>query len=169
MVIGKLVCGAWLLRFSFLSIWKSKIASQFTHSQSVVQQLVRKGASKSKSENQKKSSSSSSGSKLETHVTTEETDKPISLYPATILGFAMVSRGEIGFLISSIAESKGIWQKDGQDVQGSSDTFITVTWAIFLCTFIGPIVVGLVVRRVRSLEKQSSPRQRQVLGSWSLE
>jgi len=33
--------------------------------------------------------------------------KPI--YPASILGFAMVARGEIGVLVSFIAESKGIF------------------------------------------------------------
>ena len=35
--------------------------------------------------------------------------KPLSLYPASILGSAMVARGEIGFLISSLAESNGIF------------------------------------------------------------
>ena len=34
---------------------------------------------------------------------------PRSLYPASIIGAAMISRGEIGFLIASIAESKGIF------------------------------------------------------------
>ncbi|KAG6277371.1 hypothetical protein E4U48_001090 [Claviceps purpurea] len=42
-------------------------------------------------------------------VTTQATPKPRSLYPASIIGCAMVARGEIGFLISSIAESNNIF------------------------------------------------------------
>jgi hypothetical protein len=99
--------------------------------------------------------------------------KPRSLYPATVLGFAMVSRGEIGFLISSIAESAGIWRTDALDqssgsVAKSSDIFIVVTWAIVICTFVGPVAVGLIVRRVRRLEKDKGPAKMSVLGSWGV-
>ena len=41
------------------------------------------------------------------------------LYPSAILGSAMVARGEIGFLISSIAESEGIFSAD-KDSQPST-------------------------------------------------
>lgn len=73
----------------------------------------------------------------------------------------MVARGEIGFLISSIAESEGIFGAN-QDSESSpaSDMFLIVSWAIVLCTIIGPFCVGLCVRRIQcrmasqGLEKQ---------------
>ena len=47
--------------------------------------------------------------------------KPLSLYPASILGTAMVSRGEIGFLIASVAESRGIFaHHSSQATEGAS-------------------------------------------------
>ncbi|KAL1878915.1 hypothetical protein Plec18167_004210 [Paecilomyces lecythidis] len=77
--------------------------------------------------------------------------KPRSLYPASILGTAMVARGEIGFLVSSLAESKGIFSTAGTE---SSDIYLIVTWAIMLCTMIGPLGVGMLVRRLKRLQKQ---------------
>lgn len=79
--------------------------------------------------------------------------KPKSLYPAAILGSAMVSRGEIGFLISSVAQSRGVFGGSGRDVE-----FLIVTWAILLCTLIGPITVGLLVKRVRKLQETERSR-----------
>ncbi|GKT44570.1 Na(+)/H(+)-K(+) antiporter GerN [Colletotrichum spaethianum] len=38
-----------------------------------------------------------------------EPKMPVSVYPACILGFAMIARGEIGYLISALAESTGIF------------------------------------------------------------
>ncbi|GAD97611.1 Na+/H+ antiporter [Paecilomyces variotii No. 5] len=77
--------------------------------------------------------------------------KPRSLYPASILGTAMVARGEIGFLVSSLAESKGIFSTAGT---ANSDIYLIVTWAIMLCTMIGPLGVGMLVRRLKRLQKQ---------------
>lgn len=78
--------------------------------------------------------------------------KPISLYPAALLGTAMVARGEIGFLISSVAETNGVLgsSSGGQD----PELFLVVTWAILLCTLLGPISVGILVRRVKRLQRQ---------------
>ena len=73
--------------------------------------------------------------------------RPKSLYPAAILGSAMVSRGEIGFLISSVAEANGVFGEGG-----NSEEFLVVTWAILLCTLIGPVTVGLLVKRVKRLQ-----------------
>ncbi|KAH7020995.1 Sodium/hydrogen exchanger family-domain-containing protein [Microdochium trichocladiopsis] len=100
--------------------------------------------------------------------------KPTSLYPAGILSFAMVARGEIGFLISAVAESKGVFHsvatpsssssgnteslsgtyRLAASAQEPSDIFLIVTWAIVLCTIIGPLVVGILVKRVKRLEVQ---------------
>ncbi|KAK3059644.1 hypothetical protein LTS18_010367 [Coniosporium uncinatum] len=99
--------------------------------------------------------------------------KPLSLYPASILGCAMVSRGEIGFLISSVAQSNGIFDSaagGNEDDDAISIIFLVVTWGIFLCTIIGPLTVGLLVRRVKRLsEKSRSVGARDALGVWGVE
>ncbi|KAG5958171.1 hypothetical protein E4U58_005492 [Claviceps cyperi] len=103
--------------------------------------------------------------------TTPATPMPRSLYPASIIGCAMVARGEIGFLISSIAESNNIFSAfSGRS--STSDLILIVTWAIVLCTILGPLAAGLLVRRVRRLhnrvsrEDQTVPRD--VLGVWGI-
>ncbi|MDN5809188.1 MAG: cation:proton antiporter [Staphylococcus equorum] len=75
-----------------------------------------------------------------------------NIYPTSMLGLAMVARGEIGFLISSLAEAKGVFSPNSEPKEGSSsDVYIIVTWAIVLCTFLGPVSVGLLVRRIKKL------------------
>ena len=78
--------------------------------------------------------------------------KPKSLYPSSILGLAMVARGEIGYLIASLAESQGMFFNDSSE--GSSDTYLVIIWAISLCTLIGPISIGTLVKRVKKLQQQ---------------
>jgi hypothetical protein len=98
--------------------------------------------------------------------------KPISLYPGAILGTAMVARGEIGFLISSIAESNGIFSSTTNEATGASEIFLIITWAIVLCTVLGPLCVGLLVRRVKNLqagaEKSGRNVRADVLGVWGI-
>lgn len=82
-----------------------------------------------------------------------------SLYPASILGLAMVARGEIGYLIASLAETDGIFAKSSspsgqQQSSGSSEMYLVVVWAITLCKVIGPICVGTLVKRVRKMQTQ---------------
>lgn len=57
----------------------------------------------------------------------------------------MVSRGEIGLLIAEIAHQGG----GPTDSAGLLDeeAFLICIWAILLCTLIGPVGVGFVVRR----------------------
>ena len=78
--------------------------------------------------------------------------KPRSLYPASILGLA------IGYLIASLAETDGIFANSSpsgqQKSSGSSDMYLVVVWAITLCTVIGPICVGTLVKRVRKMQTQ---------------
>lgn len=85
----------------------------------------------------------------------------------------MCSRGEIGFLISGVAESKGIFASTSDVSTDSSDIFLVVTWAIVLCTIIGPLGVGLSVRRVKTLEERKNRAHqgsgRDVLGVWGVE
>lgn len=85
----------------------------------------------------------------------------------------MVSRGEIDFLISSLAESRRIFGANaGSDKGGSSDIYLVVTRAITLCTVIGPISVGLLVRRVKRLQERREREQthgtEDPLGIWGL-
>ncbi|EEA23500.1 hypothetical protein TMatcc_002372 [Talaromyces marneffei ATCC 18224] len=77
--------------------------------------------------------------------------KPKSLYPPAIIGLAMIARGEIGYLIAALAQSRGIFSSstDGE----SSDAYLVIIWAISLCTLIGPIAVGTLTRRVKRLQQ----------------
>ncbi|MCJ1268468.1 hypothetical protein MMC22_008356 [Lobaria immixta] len=83
---------------------------------------------------------------------------PRSLYPASVLGSAMVTRGEIGFLIASLAESQGIFRDSSSTSAalrgGSSRIYLVVIWAITLCTIIGPITMGSLVQRVKKLQSR---------------
>jgi hypothetical protein len=101
---------------------------------------------------------------------TPKPERALSLYPACIVGLGMVARGEIGFLIAALAESKGVF---GRPPNGQpSELFLIVTWAISLCTVIGPICVGLLVNRVKQLEagslKSRGEGKRNVLGAWGV-
>ncbi|KAL5357328.1 Sodium/hydrogen exchanger family-domain-containing protein [Aspergillus floccosus] len=78
--------------------------------------------------------------------------KPKSLYPPAILGLAMVARGEIGYLIASLAESQGMFS-NGSSSDGPSETYLVIIWAISLCTLVGPISVGTLVKRVKKLQQ----------------
>lgn len=91
----------------------------------------------------------------------ETTAKRAIFYPGCILGSAMVARGEIGFLISALAESNGIY-----GTERNGPLFLTVTWAIVLCTVIGPLLVGLLVRQMRTINQDSYQSMKKVLGVW---
>lgn len=80
--------------------------------------------------------------------------KPLSLYPAAMLGTAMTARGEIGFLIASLAETIGLFATSGKPSSGSSEIYLVVTWAIVLCTILGPLGIGTLVKRVRRLQEE---------------
>jgi hypothetical protein len=99
--------------------------------------------------------------------------KPLSIHPPLILALAMCARGEIGFLISGVAESNGIFSPSGVTSSEPSDIFLVVTWAIVLCTIIGPLGVGLSVRRVKKLQERKNKQQegagKDVLGVWGVE
>lgn len=99
--------------------------------------------------------------------------KPISVHPPLILALAMCARGEIGFLISGVAESNGVFSQSRVVSTEPSDIFLVVTWAIVLCTIVGPLGVGLSVRRVRKLQERKERQQegaaRDVLGVWGVE
>ena len=57
-----------------------------------------------------------------------------------LVGFAMISRGEIGFLISGVAQTA--------NVLTPLALYLVVIWGILICTLIGPICVGMIVRKM---------------------
>lgn len=85
--------------------------------------------------------------------------KPLSLYPAAILGTAMTARGEIGFLIASLAATTGVFDQE---------IYLVITWAVVLCTIIGPLSVGTLVRRVKRLDGAEERRLDGPLGIWGV-
>ncbi|KAJ5925186.1 hypothetical protein N7454_007825 [Penicillium verhagenii] len=95
------------------------------------------------------------------------TPKPKSLYPASILGLAMVARGEVGYLIASVAQSQGIFTSAGSS-KGTSEIYLVVIWAITICTLVGPICVGTLVRRVKTLQGTRGDSGPDPLGIWGI-
>lgn len=63
--------------------------------------------------------------------------------PATLLAVAMVARGEIGLLIVQIGLNETPFL--------SEEAFVTAIWATVLSTIVGPIVVGLLLKRHGSI------------------
>jgi Kef-type K+ transport system membrane component KefB len=97
---------------------------------------------------------------------------PKSIYPAFILGLAMVARGEIAFLIASVAQSQGVFDSN-------QELYLLVVWAAMVCTIAGPMAVGNLVGRVKKLEKKRGESVaaggqgavgdgRGVLGAWGV-
>jgi Kef-type K+ transport system membrane component KefB len=91
-----------------------------------------------------------------------------------MLGTAMTARGEIGFLIASVAASTGLFdskKSQGQEQNNSSEIYLVVIWAVVLCTIIGPLSVGTLVRRVKRLEGKTGNERRidGPLGVWGLD
>lgn len=188
MTFAKIVCGLWLVRFSISRGKKapSRILSK-VRLPSVPHLWGKSGgatpAQEGASSTQAGASSTQAGATpSRTRPTTSPSStesearsspnppKPFSLHPPLILAFAMCARGEIGFLISGVAESQGVF---GETSGEPTDIFLVVTWAIVLCTILGPLAVGLSVRRVKALQARKNKEQegagRDVLGVWGVE
>ena len=189
MFISKFVCGFWLMRLPGLasgvlglkggshpekklsSARKTEITATTARTDVVSgPQKASVGdspAAKSSAipEQKRSASRQSNQGRIRTRSTVTSTSKPVSLYPGCILGSAMVARGEIGFLISALAESNGIFGDEP-----NSSIFLVVTFAIMLCTIAGPLVVGTLVARVKRLEVRVAEGQARgrVLGEWGV-
>ncbi|KAH9853342.1 hypothetical protein C2E23DRAFT_903097 [Lenzites betulinus] len=72
-------------------------------------------------------------------------DVRISLPAAVFMGVAMVARGEIGLLIAQLA--RGDSSSSGGPGLLSNEPFLLCIWAILLCTLVGPITLGFIVRK----------------------
>ncbi|KAK8038787.1 hypothetical protein PG993_007198 [Apiospora rasikravindrae] len=215
MVLGKTLCGAWLVRFPvsasslFGGIYSSasrtaRILLQSSNPGRLIHQRPQKGQGEASCVTETQQSTSTGGQEAMPSGQTDEASnlrasaapatsisvpqakekstqprKPLSLYPAGIVSSAMVARGEIGFLISSVAESKGIFRSSSSpsptssSPEEASEMFLIITWAIVLCTILGPLGVGLLVRRVKKLEDRSAQShvegdRMNVLGVWGV-
>ena len=211
MLVGKLLCGLWLMRlamprlpsFKIPAIFKSTcwkfFASRSTvkcaKSSSQVADFAEKKSCSTKPNNQQGDQAPACtinapaapseekeipqrSQEPPSQLTSSSPRKPISLYSPAILGSAMVARGEIGFLISAIAQSNGIFDTESSSTSTNqeSDIFLLVTWAIVLCTLLGPLCVGALATRVKKLERESSSTEgrntegrRDVLGVWGVQ
>ena len=92
--------------------------------------------------------------------------KPKSLYPPSILGLAMVARGEIGYLIASLAQSQDMFASGSSGE--ISEIYLVIIWAISICTLIGPICVGTLVKRVKKLQEMRGNSGSDPLGVWGI-
>lgn len=183
MIIAKLLCGLFLIRFAGPVFPTRPLMNRLSNSLSRCWPWpVRTSSSAANNPSRQSSEPQSSTRMAQTQISPPsqasgnaptqkrmKVDKPVSLYPAALLGSAMVARGEIGFLISSVAESDGVFRsKQGS---GSSELFLIVTWAILLCTLLGPIAVGLMVKRVKRLqavERSEQTGKDDPLGIWGM-
>jgi hypothetical protein len=161
MILGKLACGLVLVRFT-----STPAKIQIPESQQTREATAYNEASVSQVGEQQQTPSANSKRKRQAP---RKLPKPQSLYPSLMLGSAMVARGEIGFLISSLAESNGVFGT--VEGGGSSDMFLVATWAILLCTIIGPVSIGAMVNRVRKLQKAraTDTAKPDPLGGWGVE
>jgi hypothetical protein len=73
---------------------------------------------------------------------------------ALLAGLAMVARGEIGFLIASLSQSSGTLTFGRRNPLGipssGEEIFLVIVWAVVICTIVGPLGVGIIVRRLRA-------------------
>jgi hypothetical protein len=180
MTFAKMVCGLWLVRFplastkdpirTFLSKVRLPPVPHFWGKSD-----TRTTATTTPPTHPQPERQSSMAARTETNSHTSPAPKPLSLHPPLILALAMTARGEIGFLISAVAESKGVFSSSSSsgETSGESDIFLVVTWAIVLCTILGPLGVGLSVRRVRKLQDRKNRERegagRDVLGVWGVQ
>ncbi|KAK9357955.1 Sodium/hydrogen exchanger family-domain-containing protein [Lipomyces starkeyi] len=171
MASGKMICALWLVRFTFRPPFGIKLSKL-----SLRLKIWRRVAVKPSKANNKKPIGVEENPSAATSGTSEFNNgsilpKPLSLYPASIIGSAMIARGEIGFLISSLAESNGVFgSSNSSSSEGGSEIYLIVTWAILLCTIVSPISVGLLVKRVRRLQRKerNSDGNNDPLGIWGV-
>lgn len=176
MAFGKFMTGLWLLRFStprFVvgPLEKLRLMKKLGWSSTSAPAQV-----STTSDKQPTVASASASAEARSQTTVEPPQKPRSLYPPAILGLAMIARGEIGFLISSVAEARGIFSppsaQSSEHGMESSELYLIVIWATVLCTVLGPVAVGLCVRRVKALERERVEKGDAgigVLGAWGVE
>lgn len=177
MLFAKLVTGIWLVRFS-RPLFPNVLP--MAENQSILGMAANKKPKRVTNKGKEAAAVSAGNEELQLQDTSDRTprkasnageskksaetrekkymNRPISLYPAAILGTAMTARGEIGFLIASLADSTGVFSS-GIPTESASEIYLIVTWAIVLCTIVGPLSVGMLVKRVRQLDHDLATRE----------
>lgn len=170
MFIGKVVCGLWLIRHPLPGFLMKRMSSKATKTE-----VERNEATTSESipplhEQAAPSDRVTANTSAKLHPeprashSSSKPAQPTSIYPSLILGCAMVARGEIGFLISSLAQSNGIFGDEE-----ATPIYLIVTWAIMLCTILGPVMVGIAMRRLNKLDRASgTTKKEKALGVWGI-
>ncbi|KAH8813274.1 Cation/H+ exchanger [Xylogone sp. PMI_703] len=78
---------------------------------------------------------------------------------AILIGLAMIARGEIGFLIASLSQSShtlSLQSREGPALKfNGEDVFLVIVWAITLCTIIGPLGVGIMIKQLGGHSRQA--------------
>ena len=183
MAFAKIVCGLWLVRLSIAPTKTVRCLTKELKLPSVPHLWGKSTADGTAAQRSTTATTEPPTAKTEAASTVPASSheqrsspnppKPLSIHPPLILALAMCARGEIGFLISGVAESNGIFSSSGATSSEPSDIFLVVTWAIVLCTIVGPLGVGLSVRRVKKLQERKNRQQegtgRDVLGVWGVE
>ena len=166
MALGKVITGLWLAKISLkpiFSLIRELLSAPFCLKGSAEQ------ATNDESTNMQGIETSQGDPNLTqaSSPTSSPPPKPKSLYPASILALSMVVRGEVGYLIASLGETSGIFSRGSSG--GNSEIYLIVIWAITICTLIGPICVGTLVRRVKRLQSQrESSGTPDPLGAWGI-
>lgn len=88
-------------------------------------------------------------------LSTQEPNKPPH-EDAMLVGFAMIARGEIGFLIASLSQSSGTLTFENTSGDGGESIFLIIIWAVVICTILGPVAVGVMVRMKQRRSVESS-------------
>ena len=125
MCIGKLVCGLWLIRIpglpqklpNIIRARKEEYVKGSAHKEQETSDRAKNGDG-SKDNDPVRAAGGLATPPQEPELTSApepktstvaKVKKPLSLYPAAIIGLAMVARGEIGFLICALSESNGFF------------------------------------------------------------
>lgn len=198
MMFGKLITGIWLVRFSFSPLSSLAnalkrrtsrlrcmcIPTRTSQNKEKIRQFPTEGVaalnnqantSNTKAKNRGSSDDQNPAghneSQEESHAkqggsTSIFPPKPRSLYPPSILGLAMVARGEVGYLIASLAQSQGMFETGSSEE--ISEIYLVIIWAISICTLIGPICVGTLVKRVKKLQQIRGSSGQDPLGVWGI-
>ncbi|BGO99026.1 hypothetical protein RTG_00546 [Rhodotorula toruloides ATCC 204091] len=65
---------------------------------------------------------------------------------AAFVGLALVARGEIGILVLQVAYAASTSSDNGTEVLGE-EAYLVGIWAVAVCTIVGPVVFGLLVKK----------------------
>lgn len=177
MALGKFMTGLWLLRVSPPRFVAAPLEKLLLLRKTLVWSSAAASVQSPATETELKTSDEkTTTSAFDPGHSQKLPQKPRSLYPPSILGLAMIARGEIGFLIASVAEARGIFAPlsahSSEHGMESSELYLIVVWATVLCTMLGPVAVGLCVRRVKALERERIEKGGAgtgVLGAWGVE